>query len=78
MRILSKFPSFRYLSSSGSYPLYLYGLGDPVGCNATAGLSLRVAGTHKPLHPVKLEISSEEFMGYLLLLLLLLLLLNYN
>jgi hypothetical protein len=28
---LSKFPSSRYLSSSGSYPLDLSGLGDPAG-----------------------------------------------
>jgi len=49
-KFLSKFPSSRYLSSSGSYPLDLYGLGDPAGCNATAGLALRVTGTHKPLH----------------------------
>jgi hypothetical protein len=47
---LSKFPSSRYLSSSGSYPLQLYGLGDPAGSSATAGLALRVTGTHKPLH----------------------------
>jgi len=44
---LSKFPSSRYLSSSGSYPLDLSGLGDPAGSNATA---LRVTGTLKPLH----------------------------
>jgi len=25
-------------------------LGDPAGSNATAGLALRVTGTHKPLH----------------------------
>jgi hypothetical protein len=47
---LSKFPSSRYLSSSGSHPLDLSGLGDPDGSNATAGLALRVTGTHKP-HP---------------------------
>jgi len=46
---LLKFPS-RYLSPSGSYPLDLSGLGDPPGSNATAGLPLRVTGTHKPLH----------------------------
>ena len=39
---LSKFPSSRYLSSSGSYPLDLSGLGDPAGRNATVGLALRV------------------------------------
>jgi hypothetical protein len=52
---LSKFPSSRYLSSSGSYPL---DLGDPAGSNATAGLTLRVTGTHKPLHHDKVEIPS--------------------
>ena len=46
---LSKFPSSRYLSWSGSYPLDLSGLGDPAGSNVTAGLALRVTGTHKPL-----------------------------
>jgi hypothetical protein len=39
---LSKFPSSRYLSSPGSYPLDLSGVGDPAGSNATAGLALRV------------------------------------
>jgi hypothetical protein len=48
--ILSMFPSSRYLSSSCSYPLDLSGMGDPAGSNATAGLALRVTGTHKPLH----------------------------
>jgi len=52
--ILSKFPSSRYLSSSGSNPLGLYGLGDTAGCNATACLALRVTGTHKPLHHDKM------------------------
>jgi len=47
---LSKFPSSRYLSSSGSYPLDLFGLGDPAGSNASAGLAPRVTGTHEPLH----------------------------
>jgi hypothetical protein len=55
---LSKFPSSRYLSSSGSYPLYLSGLGDPAGSNATAGLALRVTGTHKPLCYDKVKIPS--------------------
>jgi len=50
---LSKFPSSRCLSSPGSYPLDLSGLGDPAGSNATAGLALRVTGTHKPLHHEK-------------------------
>jgi hypothetical protein len=47
---LSKFPSSTYLSSSGSYPLDLFGLGDPAGSNASAGLAPRVTGTHEPLH----------------------------
>jgi len=46
---LWKFPSSRYLSSSGSYPLDLSGVGYHAGSNATAGLALRVTGTHKPL-----------------------------
>jgi hypothetical protein len=57
--ILSKFPSSRYLSSSGSYPLDLSGVEDPAGSNATAGLALRVTGTYKPLHHDKVEIPSE-------------------
>jgi len=48
--ILSNFLSSRYLSSPGSYPLGVYSLGDSAGSNATAGLALRVTGTHKPLH----------------------------
>jgi len=47
---LSKFSSSSYLSSSGSYTL------DPAGSNATAGLALRVTGTHEPLHHDKVEI----------------------
>jgi hypothetical protein len=53
---LSDFPSPRHLSSSGSYPLDLSGLGDPTCSNATAGLALRVTGTHKPLYHGKVEI----------------------
>jgi hypothetical protein len=52
---LSKFLSSRYLSSSGSYPLDLSGVGDPAG---TADLALRVTGTHKPLHRDKVVIPS--------------------
>jgi hypothetical protein len=33
-------------------------VGDPAGSNATAGLALRVTGTHKPLHRDKVEIPS--------------------
>jgi hypothetical protein len=57
-KFLSKFPSSRYLSSSGSYPLDLSGVGDPAGSNATACLALRVTGTHKPLHHDKVAIPS--------------------
>jgi hypothetical protein len=53
---LLDFPSPRHLSSSGSYPLDLSGLGDPTGSNATAGFALRVTGTHKPLSHGKVEI----------------------
>jgi hypothetical protein len=55
---LSKFPYSRCLSSSGSYPLDLSGVGDPAGSNATAELALRVTGTHKPLRRNKVEIPS--------------------
>jgi hypothetical protein len=55
---LSKFPSSRYLSSSGSYPLDLSGVGDPAGSNATTDLALRVTETHKPLHHDKVKIPS--------------------
>jgi hypothetical protein len=54
--VLLDFPSPRHLSSSDSYPLDLSGLGDPTGINATAGLALRVTGTHKPLYHGKVEI----------------------
>jgi hypothetical protein len=54
-----EFPS-RHLSSSGSFPLDLSGLGDPTGGNTTTGLVLRVTGTHWPLHG-KVEIPQ----GYL-------------
>jgi len=57
--ILSKFPSSRYLSSSGSYPLDVSSLGDLAGSNDTAGLALRITGTHKPLHHNTAEIPSE-------------------
>jgi hypothetical protein len=53
---LLDFPSPRHLSSSGSYPLDLSSLGDPTDSNATAGLALRVSGTHKPLYHGKVEI----------------------
>jgi hypothetical protein len=53
---LLDFPTPRHLSSSGSYPLDQPGLGDPTGKDATAGLALRVTGTHKPLYHCKVEI----------------------
>jgi hypothetical protein len=53
------FPSPRHLSSSGSYPFDLSGLGDPAGSNATAGITLRVTGTHKPLFHGKVEIPTK-------------------
>jgi hypothetical protein len=60
---LSKFPSSRYVSSSGSYPLELSGLGDPAGSNATAALALRVTGTHKLFHNDKVYIPSGGMLG---------------
>jgi hypothetical protein len=56
---LSKFPSSRYLYSSGFYPFDLFGVRDPAGSNATADLALRVTGTHKPLHHDKVEIPTH-------------------
>jgi hypothetical protein len=56
----SKFRSFRYLSSSGFYPLEISSLGDPVGSNVAIGLALRVTGTHMPLHPDNVEVPSEK------------------
>jgi hypothetical protein len=60
---LLDFPSPRHLSSSGSYPLDLSDLGDPTGSTATAGLALRVTGTHKLLYHCKLEIAIKGFLG---------------
>jgi hypothetical protein len=59
---LSKFPS-RNLSSPGSYPLDLSGVGDPAGSNATTGLAPRVTGTHKPLYHDKVAIPSGGIKG---------------
>jgi hypothetical protein len=56
---LLDFPSPRHLSSSGSYPLDLSGFGDPTGSNTTAGLALRVTGTHKPLYHDKVAIPTK-------------------
>jgi hypothetical protein len=56
---LLDFPSPRHLSSSGSYPFDLSGLGDPTGSITTAGLSLRVTGTHKPLYHGNVKIPTE-------------------
>jgi hypothetical protein len=63
---LLDFPSPRHLSSSGSHPRYLSSLGDPTGNNATADLTLRVTGTHKPLYHGKVRCyvrynSTEKF-----------------
>jgi hypothetical protein len=58
-QFLLDFPSPRHLSSSVSYPLDLSGLGDPTGSNATAGLALRVTGTHKTLYHGKVEMPTK-------------------
>jgi hypothetical protein len=39
-------------------------LGDPTGSNATAGLALRVTGTHKPLYHGKVKIPTKGFTDY--------------
>jgi hypothetical protein len=39
-------------------------VGDPAGSNATAGLALRVTGTHKPLHHDKVKIPSGGLLQY--------------
>jgi hypothetical protein len=36
-------------------------LGDPSGSNATAGLALRVTGSHKPLYHGKVEIQTKGY-----------------
>jgi hypothetical protein len=59
------FPSPSHLSSSGSYPFDLSGLGDPTGSNATAGLALRVTGTHKPIYYGKVEIPTKGIILYM-------------
>jgi hypothetical protein len=53
------FPSPRHLSSCGSNPFDLSGLGEPTGSNVTAGLALRVTGTHKPLYHGKVKIPTK-------------------
>jgi hypothetical protein len=58
------FPSPRRLSSSGSYPLELFGFGDPTGSNVTAGLALWVTGNHKAPHHGKVEIPVEGELAY--------------
>jgi hypothetical protein len=58
---MSECLSPRHLSSPGSYALYLSSLGDPTGSSATADLSLRVTGTHKPLHHDKMETAVGRF-----------------
>jgi hypothetical protein len=59
--IISEFLSPRHCSS-GSYALHLSGFADPTDNNATAGLTLRVSRTHKPLYHGKLEV----LLGFLL------------
>jgi hypothetical protein len=63
---LLDFPSPRHISSSGSHPLDLLGLGDPTGSNATAGLAHRVTGTHKPLYHGKVEIPTKGLSIYII------------
>jgi hypothetical protein len=58
---LLDFPSRRHLSFFGFYPLDLSGLGDPTGSNATAGLALRITGTHKLLYHGKVEIPIKGY-----------------
>ena len=53
VEFLSEFPSSGHFSSSGFCPLDLSGLGDPPGRIATAGLSLKVTGTHEQFYHVK-------------------------
>ena len=43
---ISAFPLPRHLSSSGFYPVDMFGLGDPTGSNATAGFAVRVTGNN--------------------------------
>jgi hypothetical protein len=59
-----EFPFPRHLSLSGSYLLDLSSLADPTGSHATAGLAVRVTGTHKPLHHIKVEIPMEGIPQY--------------
>ena len=56
---VSEFPSPRHFSLSVSYFLDLSDLGDPTGSTTTAGITLRVTGTHNPLHHNKLQIPME-------------------
>jgi hypothetical protein len=58
-KFVPEFPSLRYLSSSGYYTLVLSSLGDPTGSNDTAGIALKVTGTHKTLHHKKVQIPLE-------------------
>lgn len=48
--LVPEFPSTRHHSSSGSYPLYLSGLGNPTSSNAAASSAVGVSGTHMPIH----------------------------
>ena len=58
----SRFPSARHLSSSGSYPLDLSGLGDAASSSAATDLDLRVIGNDKPLHNGKVKIPAARKM----------------
>jgi hypothetical protein len=64
---VSQFRSPSHFSSSGSYPLDMSALGDPTGCNATAGLAYRVAETHKSLFHGKAGIQNFTILSILLL-----------
>jgi hypothetical protein len=54
-----EFSSPTHLSSSVSYPLDQSGLENPTVRHDTAGLALRVTGSDKSLHCVKVEIPVE-------------------
>ena len=51
-----EFPSPKHLSSTGSYPLDLSGLGNSTGSDTTVGLALRFTETHKPFHHDRVKI----------------------
>ena len=59
---LSEFLSPRHLSSSGSYPLDLCGLGDSTCSNDTNNLFLRITGNRTLPHHGKVEIPPRWFL----------------